>query len=155
LQLVPGHPKGAAVYIDYAHTPDALENVLKAVQPHTARKAVCLFGCGGDRDKGKRPIMGKIAERFSDDIIVTDDNPRSEDAAVIRKEILAGAPNAREIPGRREAIRAAIKELEEGDVLVIAGKGHEQGQIFADHTEPFDDVQEAQEAIKQSIRELK
>lgn len=149
LQLVSGHPKGAAVYIDYAHTPDALENVLKALRPHTSGKLVCLFGCGGDRDKGKRPIMGGIAANLSDEAIVTDDNPRSEDPAAIRREVLKGAPQVKEIGNRNEAIRTAISKLSKGDVLVIAGKGHEQGQIFADHTDPFDDVTEAKQAIKE------
>lgn len=147
LQLVQGHPRHAAVYIDYAHTPDALETVLKALRPHTQGRLVCLFGCGGDRDKGKRPIMGEISAEYADAVIVTDDNPRSEDPDDIRRDILAGASGAREIAGRAEAIYAAISDLKEGDVLLIAGKGHEQGQIFADHTEPFDDVQQAREAI--------
>ncbi len=148
LQLVPGHAEGA-VYVDYAHTPDALENILKALRPHTEGKLVCVFGCGGDRDKGKRPVMGKIAHDLADDVIVTDDNPRSEDPATIRREILTGAPGAKEIGNRHEAIRTAIKNLNKGDVLVIAGKGHEQGQIFADRTDPFDDVTEAALAIKE------
>ncbi len=147
LQLVPGHPEGA-IYIDYAHTPDALETVLKALRPHTSGKLVCIFGCGGDRDRGKRPIMGKIANGLADAVIVTDDNPRSEDASNIRKNILNGAPKAQEIANRREAIHTAVKNLAKGDVLVIAGKGHEQGQIFADRTEPFDDYTEALNAIQ-------
>ncbi|MCK6418025.1 MAG: UDP-N-acetylmuramoyl-L-alanyl-D-glutamate--2,6-diaminopimelate ligase [Alphaproteobacteria bacterium] len=153
LQGVPGRmqhvggPKGAAVYIDYAHTPDALETVLKALRPHTQRRLVALFGCGGDRDRGKRPLMGKIAHDLADTVIVTDDNPRSERPDSIRAAILAGAQGAREIPGRREAIAQAIQDLAAGDVLVIAGKGHEQGQIFENHTEPFDDAQEARKVI--------
>src|SRR5690606_15617425 len=110
---------------------------------------VCLFGCGGDRDRGKRPVMGAIVEKLADEIIVTDDNPRSEDPAAIRAEIMAACKTAREIPCRREAIREAVKILEEGDVLVIAGKGHEQGQVFAGRTEPFDDTTEAEKAIKE------
>ena len=148
VQLVSGHPGDAAVYIDYAHTPDALETVLKALRPHTRKNLVCLFGCGGDRDTGKRPMMGQIAAKFADRVIVTDDNPRTEDAAAIRKDILKTAKGAQEIAGRREAIKAAIHELKEGDVLVIAGKGHEQGQVFASHTEPFDDFEEAERAIE-------
>lgn len=147
LQYVPGHPNGA-VYIDYAHTPDALETVLEALRPHTKGRLVCVFGCGGDRDSGKRPMMGKIAARLSDHAIVTDDNPRSEDPAAIRAEIMAAADGATEIGDRREAIQAAINELNDGDVLVIAGKGHERGQILADRTEPFDDYEEAEKAIE-------
>jgi UDP-N-acetylmuramoyl-L-alanyl-D-glutamate--2,6-diaminopimelate ligase len=150
LQYVPGHPKGAAVYVDYAHTPDALENVLHALRPHTKNKLVCLFGCGGDRDKGKRPVMGKISADLADVTIITDDNPRSEELAQIRSEILGGAKDAKEIPGRREAILTAVHSLTAGDVLVIAGKGHEQGQIFKAHTDPFDDVTE----VKNSIHSL-
>ncbi len=148
LQYVSGHPKGAAVYVDYAHTPDALENVLRSLRPHTQNKLVCLFGCGGDRDRGKRPVMGKIANDLADLAIVTDDNPRSEEPAQIRKEILEGAKNAQEIPGRREAIQAAAKLLQSGDILVVAGKGHEQGQIFKTHTDPFDDVSEVKAALQ-------
>lgn len=148
LQSVPGHLKGAGIYVDYAHTPDALDHVLKALRPHTENKFVCVFGCGGDRDKAKRPEMGEIASRLADRVIVTDDNPRSEDPASIRSAILAAAPSAREIGGRRKAIQTAINDLAKGDVLLIAGKGHEQGQIFADHTDPFDDVTEVQNALK-------
>jgi UDP-N-acetylmuramoyl-L-alanyl-D-glutamate--2,6-diaminopimelate ligase len=148
LQLVPGHPKGAAIYVDYAHTPDALENILKALRPHTSGKLVCVFGCGGDRDKAKRPVMGAIANTYADSLIVTDDNPRSENPADIRAEILAATSGAQEIGDRREAIRKTIHALEAGDVLVIAGKGHEQGQIFATRTDHFDDVEEARAAIE-------
>jgi UDP-N-acetylmuramoyl-L-alanyl-D-glutamate--2,6-diaminopimelate ligase len=149
MQLVPGHKKGAAVYVDYAHTPDALKNVLEALRPHTSGKLFCVFGCGGDRDSSKRPAMGEIAAKIADEVIVTDDNPRSEKPEFIRAEILKAAPRAKEIGERREAIRAAVKALEPGDILVIAGKGHEQGQVFADRTEPFDDVTEAAKAIKE------
>ena len=153
LQAVPGHPRGAAVYIDYAHTPDALETVLKALRPHTHGRLVCLFGCGGDRDRGKRPIMGQIAHNLADHVIITDDNPRSENPASIRQAILAAAPGAQEIGDRHESIRAAIVQLQAGDVLVIAGKGHEPGQIFADRTDPFDDFKEANQAIEELIRQ--
>jgi len=156
VELVEGHPTGAAIYVDYAHTPDALEHVLKALRPHTENHLICLFGCGGDRDTGKRTEMGKIASALSDQVIVTDDNPRSEDPSSIRaqilKGILAAAPNtkelAKEVSGRRDAIHQTIQKLKSGDVLVIAGKGHEQGQTFADRTDPFDDVTEAKSAIK-------
>jgi UDP-N-acetylmuramoyl-L-alanyl-D-glutamate--2,6-diaminopimelate ligase len=148
LQLVPGHGAGGAVYVDYAHTPDALENVMAALRPHTAGRLFCLFGCGGDRDPGKRPLMGRIAATQADVAIVTDDNPRSEDAAKIRAAIMAGTEGkAQEIGDRRKAIIEAVGMLGPGDVLVIAGKGHEQGQIIGDRVEPFDDVAEATNAI--------
>ncbi len=148
LQLVSGHPEGAAVYVDYAHKPAAVEAVLNTLRPHTKGRLVCLLGCGGDRDAGKRPIMGRIASGLSDLVIVTDDNPRSEDPAAIRAAVLEGAPDATEIGDRREAIEWAVGNLNKGDVLVIAGKGHEQGQIIGATVEPFDDVQVAQESIK-------
>ncbi len=150
LERVSGHPR-ASIYVDYAHTPDALENVLNALRPHTQGKLVCLFGCGGDRDKGKRPQMGEVATKLADTVIITDDNPRSEDPSAIRAEILKAAPAALEIEGRRKAIKTAIANLAAGDLLVIAGKGHETGQIFADHVEPFDDVEEAKYAIQSNI----
>jgi UDP-N-acetylmuramoyl-L-alanyl-D-glutamate--2,6-diaminopimelate ligase len=134
---------GAAVYVDYAHTPDALETVLKAIRPHVANKLHIVFGCGGDRDKGKRPLMGAAAAKFADDVIVTDDNPRSEDPATIREEALAGAPGAREIGDRAKAIHDAIASLNPGDILVIAGKGHESGQIIGSEVRPFLDKDEA------------
>jgi UDP-N-acetylmuramoyl-L-alanyl-D-glutamate--2,6-diaminopimelate ligase len=149
LQLVPGHPGGAAVYVDYAHTPDALENVMTALRPHTAGRLYCVFGCGGDRDPGKRAIMGRIAAEQADVAVVTDDNPRGEDPAKIRAAIMAGAAGrAQEIGDRRAAIGWAVAALEAGDVLVIAGKGHEQGQIIGSHVEPFDDVEVAAAAIQ-------
>lgn len=148
LQRVNGHPSGAAIYVDYAHTPDALENVLNALRPHTESRLICLFGCGGDRDTGKRPEMGKIASSLADQVIITDDNPRSEDPSSIRSAILAAAPQALEIGDRRNAIHQTIQTLTTGDILVIAGKGHEQGQTFADRTDPFDDVTEANNAIQ-------
>ncbi|HEY2444416.1 MAG TPA: UDP-N-acetylmuramoyl-L-alanyl-D-glutamate--2,6-diaminopimelate ligase [Rhizomicrobium sp.] len=141
--------RGAAIYVDYAHTPDALESVLTALRPHVAGKLRLVFGCGGDRDRGKRPVMGAIAARLADDAIVTDDNPRSEDAAGIRREILAGCPGATEIGERAEAIRAGVAALAAGDVLVIAGKGHERGQIVGGDTRPFDDSQEARTAARE------
>jgi UDP-N-acetylmuramoyl-L-alanyl-D-glutamate--2,6-diaminopimelate ligase len=134
---------GAPIYVDYAHTPDSLEKILQALRPHTNNKLHVVFGCGGDRDKGKRPLMGQIAMALADDVIVTDDNPRTEDAAVIRQEILAAANGAREIGGRHHAIQAAIASLQKGDVLVIAGKGHETGQYIGDDVIPFSDRGEA------------
>ncbi|HKD21243.1 MAG TPA: UDP-N-acetylmuramoyl-L-alanyl-D-glutamate--2,6-diaminopimelate ligase [Rhizomicrobium sp.] len=134
---------GAPIYVDYAHTPDALETVLKALRPHVAKKLVVVFGCGGDRDKGKRPLMGEAAAKLADTAIVTDDNPRSEVAADIRRAILAGCPGAREIGDRAEAIREGIASLTDGDCLVIAGKGHETGQIVGSDVRPFSDREEA------------
>ncbi len=133
----------APIYVDYAHTPDSLEKVLEALRPHTANRLHVVFGCGGDRDKGKRPLMGAIAVRLADDVIVTDDNPRTEDAAAIRAEILAAAPGAREIGDRHAAIRAAVESLKGGDVLILAGKGHETGQYINGVTHPFSDRAEA------------
>lgn len=148
LQLVPGHPLGAAIYVDYAHKPAAVEAVLNTLRPHTEGRLFCVIGCGGDRDVGKRPIMGRIASGLADVVVVTDDNPRSENPATIRAAIMEGASDAHEIGDRREAIEWAISELKRGDVLVIAGKGHEQGQIIGDVVEPFDDVQVAKESIE-------
>ncbi len=147
LQHVGAGQRGGEAYVDYAHTPDGLETVLKALRPHTAGRLIVVFGAGGDRDRGKRPLMGGIAARLADIAIVTDDNPRSEVPAVIRAEILAAAPGAREIGDRRDAIRAAAALLEAGDVLVVAGKGHEQGQLVAGVNHPFDDVAETAAAI--------
>ena len=139
---------GAPIYVDYAHTPDSLEKVLQALRPHTQNKLRVVFGCGGDRDKGKRPLMGQIAAALADDIIVTDDNPRTEDSATIRKSILAEIPKALEIADRRAAIATAITALNAGDVLVIAGKGHETGQYVNGQVIPFSD---RDEAIKAAI----
>ncbi len=129
----------ARVYVDYAHTPDALAAVLKALRPQAGRRLVVVFGCGGDRDAGKRPEMGAVAKALADRIIVTDDNPRSEDAAAIRRQILVSCPEAIEIGDRAEAIAEAVADLAAGDVLVVAGKGHETGQIVGPRVLPFDD----------------
>ena len=147
LDLVGTTKEGAAVYVDYAHKPEALENVLVAVRPFTTGRVVVVFGCGGDRDAGKRPIMGEIAARLADRVIVTDDNPRSEDPGTIRQAILDAAPGAIEIGDRGEAIRQAVAELEQGDTLVIAGKGHETGQTAGGLTVPFSDHEVARGAI--------
>jgi len=136
---------GAPVYVDYAHTPDALEAAIAALRPHVEGRLITVFGAGGDRDEGKRPVMGAVVARLSDLVIVTDDNPRSEDPAKIRAEVLAGARDAREIGGRREAIAAAIAEARSGDIILLAGKGHETVQIIGDQTLPFDDAQVARE----------
>ncbi len=147
LELVGKTPLGAGVFVDYAHTPDGLDVLLRAVRPHTAGRLKVIFGCGGDRDPKKRPLMGEIAIRQGDDVIVTDDNPRSEDPASIRAAILAGAPGAREIGDRGEAIRTVIRELNKGDTLVIAGKGHETGQIVGSAVLPFSDQETALTAL--------
>jgi len=133
-------PNGAVAYVDYAHTPDAIANLLAALRPHTKGRLVIVFGAGGDRDAGKRPAMGRAAARGADRVIVTDDNPRSEDPPLIRRAILAGCPDAIEIGGREQAIAAALAGLASGDVLAVAGKGHEQGQIVGDRVLPFDDM---------------
>ena len=137
---------GAPIYVDYAHTPDSLEKILQALRPHTANRLHIVFGCGGDRDKGKRPLMGAVAVALADDVIVTDDNPRTEDAATIRAEILAAAKGAREIGDRAEAILSAVTALKAGDVLVIAGKGHETGQYIKGEVHPFSDREQALKA---------
>ncbi len=136
---------GAPVYVDYAHTPDALEAAIAALKPHAGGRLIVVFGAGGDRDAGKRETMGQVAQMQADLAIVTDDNPRTEDPAAIRAAILKGAPHAREIGDRREAIRFAIEQAEAQDIVLIAGKGHEQGQIVGDMELPFDDVMVARE----------
>jgi UDP-N-acetylmuramoyl-L-alanyl-D-glutamate--2,6-diaminopimelate ligase len=138
-------PAGAPVYVDYAHTPDALEAAIAALRPHVEGRLITIFGAGGDRDVGKRPEMGRVAAAGSDLVIVTDDNPRTEDPAAIRRAVLAGAPGAREIGGRRDAIAAAIAEAGDGDIVLLAGKGHETVQVIGATTMPFDDAQVARE----------
>ena len=138
---------GGTVYIDYAHTPDALKNALFALRPHITNKLILIFGCGGDRDIGKRAEMGAIACQFADRVIVTDDNPRTEDAGAIRRSILKGCTNACEISDRREAIENTIAQLECGDGLLIAGKGHETGQIIGNEVLPFNDFEVAKAAL--------
>ena len=136
---------GVPVYIDYAHTPDALEAAIAALRPHVEGRLITVFGAGGDRDQGKRPEMGAVATRMSDIVIVTDDNPRSEDPATIRAAIMAAAPGATEVGGRREAIAEAIHIAKAGDIVLVAGKGHETGQIVGDRVLPFDDALVARE----------
>ncbi|WP_370931847.1 UDP-N-acetylmuramoyl-L-alanyl-D-glutamate--2,6-diaminopimelate ligase [Bartonella sp. DGB1] len=138
----------APIYIDYAHKPEALEHVLHAVKPFTIGKIILVFGCGGDRDKGKRAIMGKIAQDNADVVIVTDDNPRTEVAKEIRQQILSNCPNALEIADRKLAIFTAIGMLQEGDTLIIAGKGHEKGQIIGDKVFPFSDHEEVLKVLR-------
>ena len=145
-----GEIRGAAVFVDYAHKPDALEKALAALRPYVRGRLILVFGCGGDRDAGKRPIMGEIATRCADVAIVTDDNPRSENPAAIRSQILAAAPCALEIGDRAEAIRAGVAMLKDGDALLIAGKGHEIGQIVGDTVLPFSDADEARAALREA-----
>ncbi len=140
MELAATLSNGAAVYVDYAHTPDALERLLSALRPHAAGRLHVVFGAGGDRDRGKRPLMGDVARRLADRATVTDDNPRSENPGSIRAAILAAIPGAREIGDRAGAIAAALNDLQPGDVLAVAGKGHEQGQTIGTETLPFDDV---------------
>lgn len=152
LECVGESANGAPVFIDYAHTPDALAKALQALRPYANGKLHVVFGCGGDRDPGKRPEMGGVAAENADIVIVTDDNPRSEDPASIRRAILAAAPHAREIGNRAEAIAGAIADLQSGDVLLIAGKGHETGQIIGDTVTPFSDHDEAAKVLQSRPR---
>jgi len=138
LELV-GNRNGAPIFIDYAHKPDALKKALVSLRPYAKGRLTVVFGAGGDRDSGKRPIMGRVAVEGADKVVITDDNPRSENPAAIRAAILADAPGATEIGDRAEAIRKAIADLKSGDVLLIAGKGHETGQIVGDRVLPFSD----------------
>jgi len=149
LQHVGNSPDGAAIYVDFAHTPDALAIVLKTLRPHAKGNLNLVFGCGGDRDAGKRPEMGRIASELADKIIVTDDNPRSEDAATIRAQSLTACPAALEVGDRAQAIRQAIAQLQKGDVLVIAGKGHETGQFIEGVVHPFNDAEEVRDALRE------
>ena len=165
LQGVPGRlqhvsdPSGTYnAYVDYAHTPDALETVLNALRPHTDKHLICVFGCGGDRDTTKRPKMGEIAARLADIAIITDDNPRSEEPSLIREQIKAGIPteiieqkDIRNIEDRRTAIEQAVDLMSKGDILLLAGKGHEQGQIIGDEVHTFDDVIELSTALSNKI----
>jgi UDP-N-acetylmuramoyl-L-alanyl-D-glutamate--2,6-diaminopimelate ligase len=144
-----GEYNGAPIFVDYAHKPDALAKALDALRPYVKRNLVVVFGAGGDRDQGKRPLMGAIAVDKAERVIITDDNPRTEDAATIRKSILVAAPGAIEIGDRRDAIRHTVAELQSGDVLLIAGKGHETGQIVGTKVLPFSD----HEAVADALRE--
>ncbi len=147
MQLAATRDNGAAVFVDYAHTPDAVQTALKAMRPHVMGRLVAIVGAGGDRDRAKRPLMGAAAMTHADTVIVTDDNPRSEDPASIRAAVLEGAPGAVEVGDRAEAILRGIDMLEPGDALLIAGKGHETGQIVGDDVLPFDDVEQASVAV--------
>jgi len=143
--------KGGIVYVDYAHTPDALKAVLQTMRNHSKKKLNVLIGCGGNRDTGKRPIMGKIACDYADNVYITDDNPRNEKPDNIRRDVMVGAISGIEINGRENAIMQSIKELKQGDVLIVAGKGHEQGQIIGDKILPFDDSEIIRRAILENI----
>lgn len=149
VELVGHHVSGAPVFVDYAHTPDALASVLKALRPHTTNDLRVVFGCGGDRDPGKRPEMGDVACKNADIVIVTDDNPRTEDPAAIRAQTIATCPGAVEIGDRAEAISEAIKGLKAGDLLIVAGKGHETGQSIGDMVRPFDDANVVRAILKE------
>ncbi|WP_375206694.1 UDP-N-acetylmuramoyl-L-alanyl-D-glutamate--2,6-diaminopimelate ligase [Hyphococcus sp.] len=145
---------GGGVYVDYAHTPDAVATALKAIRPHAPGRVIAIIGAGGDRDKTKRPLMGAAAKDNADFVIVTDDNPRTEDPAAIRSEVLKGCPDAKEIGERGEAIAAGVAMLSEGDVLLILGKGHEAGQQVGDQVFPFDDASVARDAVADRMKEL-
>lgn len=147
MQLAARRGNGAPVFVDYAHTPDALETALGALRPHVMGRLLVVFGAGGDRDRGKRPLMGQAAAKAADVVFVTDDNPRSEDPAAIRAEIMQACPDAHQVADRAEAILRAVDALEAGDALLIAGKGHETGQIVGDDVLPFDDVEQASVAV--------
>ena len=158
IEAVPGRMQpvgrtesGAAVYVDYAHTPDALDSALRALRPHAAGRLIVVFGCGGDRDTGKRPEMGRLAAELADGVIITDDNPRTENAAAIRKQILHACPGGREIGDRADAIGTAIGDLAAGDLLVVAGKGHEKGQIVGEEVLPFNDAEVVRAALEEKI----
>ena len=150
LELI-GQRNGAPIFVDYAHKPDALSKALDALRPYARRKLVVVFGAGGDRDAGKRPLMGAIAAEKADAVIVTDDNPRSENPAAIRAAILAAARGATEVGDRGEAIRRAVAALQPGDVLLVAGKGHESGQIVGERVLPFSDHEAVAAALKEKV----
>ena len=147
MQLAARRANGASVFVDYAHTPDALKTALMALRPHVMGRIVVVFGAGGDRDTGKRPLMGAAAHDHADVLFVTDDNPRSENPATIRAAIMAACPDANEIGDRAEAILLGVDALGSGDALLIAGKGHESGQTIAGNVFPFDDVEQASVAV--------
>jgi UDP-N-acetylmuramoyl-L-alanyl-D-glutamate--2,6-diaminopimelate ligase len=150
LELV-GQRNGAPIFVDYAHKPDALSKALEALRPYAKRKLIVVFGAGGDRDQGKRPLMGAIAAEKADTVIVTDDNPRSEKPEAIRAAIMAAAGGAAEIGDRGEAIRHAVAALQPGDVLLVAGKGHESGQIVGDRVLDFSDHEAVAAALKEKV----
>jgi len=147
MQLAATRANGAAVFVDFAHTPDAIATALSALRPHVMGRLVAIIGAGGDRDAGKRPLMGQAAAQNADIVIVTDDNPRSEDPSAIRAAVMQGAPAATEVGDRAEAILRGVDALGPGDALLIAGKGHESGQIIGDDVLPFDDAEQASVSV--------
>ena len=147
MQLAATRDNGGAVFVDYAHTPDAIATALQAMRPHVMGRLVAIVGAGGDRDRAKRPLMGQAAAAHADLVFVTDDNPRSEDPATIRAAVMEGAPEATEVGDRAEAILRGIDAIGTGDALLIAGKGHETGQTIGDDVLPFDDVEQASVAV--------
>jgi UDP-N-acetylmuramoyl-L-alanyl-D-glutamate--2,6-diaminopimelate ligase len=147
MELAATRSNGASVYVDYAHTPDAVATALRALRPHVMGRLVVVLGAGGDRDPGKRVLMGQAAAEFADIVFVTDDNPRGEDPADIRTMVMAGVADATDVADRAEAILRAVDCLQSGDTLLIAGKGHESGQIIGDDAFPFDDVEQASIAV--------
>lgn len=147
MQLAATRDNGAAVFVDFAHTPDAISTAIKALRPHVLGRLVAIVGAGGDRDKSKRALMGKAAQEHADVVIVTDDNPRSEDPAAIRAAVMSGAPDAHNVGDRAEAILRGVDMLGAGDALIICGKGHESGQVIGDTVLPFDDVEQASIAV--------
>jgi UDP-N-acetylmuramoyl-L-alanyl-D-glutamate--2,6-diaminopimelate ligase len=147
MQLAATRQNGASVFVDYAHTPDAVETALKALRPHVMGRIVVVLGAGGDRDAGKRPLMGQAAAKFADVVIVTDDNPRSEDPASIRAAVREGCPESHDIGDRAQAILTGVDALQPGDALLIAGKGHETGQVVGNDTLPFNDAEQASVAV--------
>jgi UDP-N-acetylmuramoyl-L-alanyl-D-glutamate--2,6-diaminopimelate ligase len=147
MELAVTRANGASIYVDYAHTPDAVATALKALRPHVMGRLVVVLGAGGDRDPDKRTLMGQAADRFADIAFVTDDNPRTEDPALIRGMVMVGAPDATEVADRAEAILRAVDCLQPGDILLIAGKGHESCQIIGHDVFPFDDVEQASIAV--------
>ncbi len=151
MELATRLSNGAAAYVDYAHTPDAITRLLTALRPHTTGRLAVVFGAGGDRDRGKRPLMGEAAARHADGVIVTDDNPRCERPSTIRAEVMRGCPRAIEIADRRAAIAAGLGGLGPGDVLVVAGKGHEQGQIVGAEILPFDDAETIRALVSDAV----
>jgi UDP-N-acetylmuramoyl-L-alanyl-D-glutamate--2,6-diaminopimelate ligase len=155
MELVARRVSGARVFVDYAHTPDALDRLLRALRPFASGELSVIFGCGGDRDIGKRPQMGRIASELADRVIITDDNPRNEEPQNIRRQISAAAPGAMDISDRAQAIRVGVSRLSTGDILVVAGKGHESGQIVHGVFNPFDDAQEVRDAIAELEENIK
>ena len=150
MELAARRANSAAIFVDYAHTPDALRHALDGLRLHTAGKLKVVFGCGGDRDQGKRPVMGAMANGLADQVFITDDNPRFENPEHIRRDILSTVPEAGNIAERRDAIFEAVSSLQDGDILLVAGKGHEQGQIIGDKVLPFDDCEIVREAVREA-----